>query len=529
MTTPHASVYPDSAPALQFAAVPVADLLAGEAELIGRIKLSYGADRATFERDVLTLVQRYAAYVHLLPATAGNYFSRPGGLLRLGLETAFFSLQGTDAHIFSGRLSISARHELEPRWRHATFIAGLCCELHRLLSHVVVSDADGNPWPAFLLPLADWLQARAATHYTLRWKPLASETRSLTVFALPHVVPGASLQTLAEGNSVIVPHLLASLSGVPLYRDHNVLDQLVRRSLALVIGRELASHADRQGEPQHGAHLQRYLVDAMQHLASTSPAWLPNREKSRVWFGQDGLFLVWPGAGEDILHRLEAEQLLGMPREAATLLDLLQADDVLEAAPHGQPTWTIQPPGSRTAVAAVKLVFPALLLAGIDPAPQRLAQALACLAAACDAEAMPGPIEPKQPLGTHDTDGRQSALAQPGDPPVDHPAPAPTILLHAPLRLQPAVRAALAAAVRDLAAADSAVCRLPAGLFVPLAEFERRGVQPSLALRALAEVGLLVRAERDSGPTTTHVIDGRPTLGVLLAPGCLRDDPAPTS
>jgi hypothetical protein len=36
-----------------------------------------------------------------------------------------------------------------------------------------------------------------------------------------------------------VPHLLASISGIPVYREHNILDELVRRSLALVIDRNL--------------------------------------------------------------------------------------------------------------------------------------------------------------------------------------------------------------------------------------------------------------------------------------------------
>jgi conjugal transfer pilus assembly protein TraI len=67
--------YPASDPG--FAAVPVDDLLAGEADLIARIKLCYGIDRDSFERDVLALVRRYAACVHLLPATADNYFSNP--------------------------------------------------------------------------------------------------------------------------------------------------------------------------------------------------------------------------------------------------------------------------------------------------------------------------------------------------------------------------------------------------------------------------------------------------------------------
>ena len=109
-----------------FEALPLVPVLALHQGLLARIKLCFGADRATFERDLLPLIQGYARFVHLLPATAGNYFHTPGGLLQLGLETAFFSLQGTDAHIFSGRSTISERRELEPRWRIATFIGGLC-------------------------------------------------------------------------------------------------------------------------------------------------------------------------------------------------------------------------------------------------------------------------------------------------------------------------------------------------------------------------------------------------------------------
>ena len=56
---------------------------------------------------------------------------------------------------------------------------------------------------------------------------------------------------LSEGNAVIVPHLLASIGGIAVYRDHNILDELVRRSLALVIDRNLIASADRYGSPQY--------------------------------------------------------------------------------------------------------------------------------------------------------------------------------------------------------------------------------------------------------------------------------------
>ena len=272
-----------------FATLPVSDLLESADGLVSRIRLCFGLSRNSFDAEVQPLLQRYAGYVHLLPATADNYFSSPAGLLNLGLEVAFYSLQGTDAHIFSGRSTISARRQLEPRWRLATFIGGLCCELHRVLSHLIVTDEAGGEWPQFLVPLGDWLASRGATRYFVRWRPNATESRGLGVFALPLVVPGATLQYLAQDNSVIVPHLLSSISGQPVYRDHNVLDALVRRSLALVIDRNLQANADRYGVPQFGSHLERYLVDAMRRLASGSPELVPEPgEVARPGWGPMG-------------------------------------------------------------------------------------------------------------------------------------------------------------------------------------------------------------------------------------------------
>lgn len=536
-----ATAYPASDPG--FAVLPVDELLAGEADLIARIKLCYGADRDGFERDILALVRRYAACVHLLPATADNYFSTPGGLLRLGLETAFFSLQGTDAHIFSGRMSISARRQLEPRWRHATFIAGLCSELHRLLSHVIVTDAAGETWPAFLQPLTDWLDSRGSDRYFLRWRPQAVEARGLGLFALPHVVPPAVMADLAEGNAVIVPHLLASIGGIPVYRDHNILDELVRRSLALVIDRNLIASADRYGSPQYGSHLERYLVDALRRLTRGNSAWLPNRDKSRLWFGQDGLFLIWPGGAEDIHQLLEADQLAGIPKAPETVLELLLAAGVFEAATAGRSTWSIQPPGAKAPLEAVKLSAPAILLAGIDPPPVALPQALEFKperAPAQPAPQAPGP-EPASVIPVKS--GTQLSLIPPPEPPagskasaavektpdpsplepVSEPPPA-TFALQAPMRLNPVVRDALAEAIRTLndGMGPPAVCTIAQGVFVPLVEFERRGIQPSLAMRALTETKLLVRPNRDGPPTLSRDFNGNPTVGLVLDPGCVR-------
>jgi conjugal transfer pilus assembly protein TraI len=527
-----------------FEVLPVESLLAGHEALLGRIKLCYGADRATFERDLMPLMHRYAAFVHLLPATPDNYFKTPGGLLCIGLETAFFALQGTDAHIFSGKATITARRELEPRWRIATFAGGLCCEVHRVLSHLIATTPDGEEWPSFLVSLFDWLQQRGVQRYFVRWRPRASEVRGLGLFALPMIVPAPMLEDLRHDDGTIVRQLIASVGGVPQYREHNVLDDLVRRSLALVIDRNLLASADRYGAPQYGSHIERYLVDAMRRLAASHSAWTANRDKSRLWFGEDGLFLLWPTAAQDILAMLEADQLAGIPKAPDTLLDILLDAGVLLAQADGSRVWPIFPSEAKTPLEAVKLSAPAILVAGVEPMPVALGRPMqrrereAVVPAPAPAPAPASAPKPqrrlaKQPetpsvpeaqLSFLEPDDSASGIeepAVPNEPPQDAPAApvdARPIRLKAPMRLNPAVRQALHEAIDTLndPPAATPLFTVREGIFVPLAEFERRAVQPAVAMRSLLDVGMLHRPGGGSPPTISRDVRGVPTVGVVL-------------
>lgn len=546
----NALAYPPVDPGIP--ALPIEEVLGAHQDLIDRIKVCYGVDRQTFEHELLSLIRRYAEFVHLLPATPDNYFNAPGGLLRMGLEVAFFSLQGTDGHIFSGRSTITTRRHLEPRWRHATFIAGLCCEIHRTLCHVIVTNENGDEWQPYLLPLSSWLTRHHVARFFLKWLPNVHESRTLGIFALPHVIPAEVLQHLATGNSIIVPHMMASISGMPLYREHNILDDLVRRSVALVIDRYLQASADRYGKPQLGSHLERYLVDALRRLVSSNSAWNPNAEKSRVWFGTDGLFIVWPNAAAEIRKLLESDQLPGIPKAPETMLEILVAAGVFEPQDSSQATWQIVPPESKTAIEAVKLSSPAILFAGIDSAPKPLSIALV-RAPADSTTPLPGPPAPAAspattgkrfpvaqqlplPIEMEPIAADQGASASPAraaeDIAVPIPAPndsapakpalalMPAFKLEAPMRLNPAVRDALAQIVDTLNrdGSDVAACTVASGLFIPLAEFERRKIEPSLALRALTEVKMLVQAAGTKSQTLARDFGGEQKVGLVLSP-----------
>lgn len=527
-------------------------LLDAHRELIDRIKLCFRMDRASFEQSVRPLLQRYAAFVHLLPCTADNYFHEPGGLLRIGLETAFYALQGTDAHIFSGRATITERRNLEPRWRQATFIAGLCCELHRPLSHLIVTDEAGNEWSPYLGPLTDWLNTHQVTRYFIKWRPGALESRSLGLFALPHVVAADVLQDLANGNTQIVPHLLATIAGLPIYRDHNVLETLVRRALALVIDRFLLASAERYGKPLLGSHLERYLVDALRRLVVANASWTPNADKSRVWYGSDGMFIVWPSAADDVRKLLEADQLPGIPKAPETILEVLLTAGVLSAQEGGKATWLIHPPTGKTALEAVKLSAPGILYAELDKLPEALSLSLLTPPPPAGPSASPtstasapqvSPTAARRRIRTAPSDTAETQAAEPppeqlplsaaplsapsdqgtspatSDPtPSDPPAPAappesPKLL--APLRLPLTVRDALQDIVATLGGAEEGWwAALPAqdGLFIPLASLATRKLTPPAAIRAMNEAGMLVTAS-----PLTRSFQGQEVVGILLA------------
>lgn len=553
----------------------VDELIASESEFLQRFKYCYGCDAETFDRDIVEPIRRYASYVNLLPATADNFFCSAGGLFRLGLEVAFFALQGTDAHIVSGRATITVRKELEPRWRQATFLAGLCSELHRTLSHATVTDEHGNEWPAYLVPLTVWLERRKARRFFVRWIANAPESRGLGLFALPHIVSPESMQHLAAANNVVVPQMLASMTGIPLLHEQSILIELVKRSAALVIDRDLAASAHRYGRPILGAHIERYLLDAMRHLVAAHPAWSPNTERSRVWLGAEGLFIVWPNAAAEIRKVLEDDELRGIPKSPETIVEILTAAGVLIAPPEGQACWSILPPGSSAALEAIRLASPDILLTGQARPVEALAQPLVARTAAAssravgatnttnasiaaespptvptpaatrtrkanpgaasstagpaadDAAGAPEPhIPPPDAQGALDFDPPPATPAAAAGPPETVPTqpasvePSQKFGLKAPLRLVPQVRQALQAAIATMNddARSAVAVTVASGVFVPLAHFKANGIDVSVALRALADVDMLVGTKDRRPRTYQHDIGGQEQAGVIVRP-----------
>jgi conjugal transfer pilus assembly protein TraI len=283
----------------------------------------------------------------------------------------------------------------------------------------------------------------------------------------------------------------------------------------LVIDRDLQTSAGRYGTPRLGSHLERYLVDALRQLVVSNAAWTPNAEKSRVWYGEDGLYIVWPNGANDLRKVLEADQLPGIPKSSETILEILMDAGVVEASGETQATWHIFPPHADKAIEAVRLASPSILLAAMEHPPERLPCVLAKPQPGSPAASTSARQQPESVGGDQFELPIASSSAAPA---CADPKPRwPLFSITAPLRLDARLRAALGEIVDSLNrdGTDAACCSTPTGLFIPLAEFERRAIEPTLAMRGLADASMLVPPSSKAKPLAWD-FGGKASAGVVI-------------
>lgn len=521
------------------------ELLETNATILNKIRLCYGREQQLFEADLMTVVRHYAEFVNALPATADNYFAFRGGLLRQGLETAFYALQATDAQIFEGRATITQRRHLEPRWRHATFIAGLCMELQPALGRIAVMARNGACWPSYMLPLSAWLTRNAAP-YHIRWSNSVPLDATRCLYALPHIVPANMMECLADQNAVVVPSMLASVCRLPLSCAPATMTTLTRRAAALAIDKELRRVAAVRGTSMRSDHLAHLLIDIMHDLAHSAAAWVPNSEKARLWHAEDGTFVVWPGAAQDIANFADRERLLGVPRETESMLAALAIAGMIEQGHEGW-IWIIRPHGAGHPVECLKLSMPELLLAGrlwnIEPIPPLSAQPEPTTAP--DFTPPPPPVRPSnaEPLAARPAteSSRQLELklrpatsplrrsVSPGSTPDSHP---PAVREHLSptlatcLRLPPDIANVLRAALATLDGkhGEASVHLVTEGVLIPFETFLAADVDSKLATRCLKDAGMLVVGESGNA-TYTVKMNGHEVRGLVLRRQCVNGLP----
>lgn len=344
-------------------------LLESQSELVDQIRRSGAGTKGEFERYYLEPLRRFAAYVHLLPASEAHHHRGAGGLFRHAAEVALWSLQAGERVLLPGGQTPLRRREIEPRWQLALFLAGLCHDAGKPISDLVVTSREGaSTWNPFVDDLHAWAMHNQVDRYFLHWRANRGKNHTvMSILVARRIIGEEGLAWIAEGDRDLVLWMFEVINGQKT--PENMLYDLVIRSDQISVTRDHSSvHKDLAGYDL-GIPVERILVDVMRRLLREG-RWTVNAPGSRLWLMEGHLYLVWPAGGEEIVAIINQEKMPGLPRTPSSILDLMVERSLV--SPRGMDDkegriWSIAPamlaekiPNIR--LSAIRLRDPALIL-----------------------------------------------------------------------------------------------------------------------------------------------------------------------
>lgn len=298
-----------------------AELLATQHELTGGIH-NLIADAELLATHYNPAMLRLAAFVHLLPASQAHHHRGAGGMLRHSLEVGLWALQQTEGKLIRGVTTPQQRRVIEPRWRLAVFLAGVCHDLGKVVTDLTVTDrANAQRWRPYHQGVYDWALSHDIENYFLHWQE-GRERHHTNVSStlIDAVIAKESFDWISDGSTDVVIWLTESLNSNP--GQTNQIHDYVVRADQLSVERDLKTMGVAMAGYEIGVPVERYLTDIMRRLVREG-VWRINEPSARVWNIDGMTYLVWPMAGEEIARRTNDEDIPGLPKTPDGILDMM--------------------------------------------------------------------------------------------------------------------------------------------------------------------------------------------------------------
>ena len=303
------------------------------AALLGTQKeLTSGVQQLIANRELLEAyyepaMLRLAELVQLLPASQSHHHRGAGGMLRHSLEVGLWTLQQTEGKLIRGVITPQKRRVIEPRWRLAAFLAGICHDLGKLVTDFTVTDrAGGLKWRPYMQGLHQWADQNKVENYFMHWVDGRGKNHTnVSSTLIESVVSRKTLDWIGEGSTDVMIWLTESLNNNP--GSGNQIHNFVVKADQLSVERDLKSMGAAMAGYEIGVPIERYLADIMRRLVQEG-LWRINEPGARVWNIDNTTYLIWPMAGEEIASRTRAEDIAGLPKTGDGILDMLVERDM---------------------------------------------------------------------------------------------------------------------------------------------------------------------------------------------------------
>ncbi|MBK1717293.1 relaxase [Thiocystis violacea] len=430
--------------------LPVASsiqILETQRDLIATLQDALALTDADYQTLIVPLLEHYAAFVHLLPASETHHHRGAGGLFRHGLETAFQAARASRGKLFALDRRPEERRILEPRWHLAAFIVGLLHDVGKPVTDVAVVDRAGTSrWQPVDESLVAWANRQGVDHYFLRWNPrrLHHGHEVFTASVFHQLLTPAVRKWLMDPDPMVWHTLGRVLAGSD---TQTLLYQLMHEADRASVAQDLRENRIDPEALSLGVPIERYLIDTMRSLLREG-TWTVNVPGAQLWlFHPHGLHLVWSDCAPTLVQRLTDARIPGIPRDPDTLAEILIDHHLavprqIAGQEHPARYWRLAPAllardrDHPVELSFLRLSSPELLFSGVVPAPTPLlhrasAPALSVVDASDGATGMMAvaTTPPDADRGPsegipQDAPGTAAAPVEASTPPV--PAPLPT-------------------------------------------------------------------------------------------------------
>lgn len=269
---------------------------------------------------ILKVINNFAAYVHLLPASEDHHHQTPGGLLAHSLDVAL------------GALKIASSKDLMPKgypdeeairkecYRYAVFVSGLLHDVGKVFSDMrVLSTHDGCQWQPRIEPLTTWAVKNKVERYKVEWLPerVHKKHESVSTYVMNHILPVEAKEYLLECKLDDMFHEIDSAIGFYAERKGFIYDS-VRQADSISTARSFSGDTD----PMLGHRIMSLSSQIIRAIHRNRNKWRINENSGEVWVVHRQVFLTHPLTIEHIRDDLIANDV-ATPADVTVLMNIM--------------------------------------------------------------------------------------------------------------------------------------------------------------------------------------------------------------
>ncbi|WP_454696709.1 MobH family relaxase [Achromobacter aegrifaciens] len=312
--------------------------------LLEQIRQRMGFTPENFERDVSPLLEAFAEFVQLLPASESHHHAQPGGLLVHLLEVAAHALHFRDAYKLPMGVAPEEQTRLAARYTYAVLVAGLLHDVGKPVTDVLVqlqsASGDSKPW----VPLGGTMREQGADWYTVEF-PAQRDYRKHERLSLPllrTLVPGKALAWIGE-HPPLMDELFDYLGGE---QKKGVIAELVGRGDRESVANNLATGPRTRFASARAVPLIERLMGGLRRVLAEGSVSV-NRAGAAAFCDGESLWCVSGSIAKLVRdHLAQTEQrrpgAAGIPDDNSRLFDTWQEYGAATSNEAGAAIWTVQ-------------------------------------------------------------------------------------------------------------------------------------------------------------------------------------------